>query len=350
MQKHLLVIEDNTEVRENLEEILELTGYTVTTAVDGKDGVEKALADPPDLIICDVMMPRLDGFGTLNILSKRSETFHIPFIFLTAKTEKEDIRRGMNLGADDYITKPFYKDELLRVIDLRLKRQAQLHQNTVRNAQGLNTFIDTAKGFAALEKLSDGQRSRDYAKKEILFHEEDYPRYFYLLQSGRIKLCKTNEYGKEFILKTLQPGDFFGYTALIENRNYTYSAAAVEDSTAVLVPREDFIELLYTNRDVSAGFIRLLADNVTEKEKKLLSLAYDSVRKRTAEALLRIYREQGEKPELQVRREDLAQMVGTAKESVIRILTEFKNDGYLEIESGGKIKILRIGKLEEVPG
>jgi DNA-binding response OmpR family regulator len=110
MAKKILVIEDNSEVRENLEEILELSGYEVVVAEDGKVGVDKAISEKPDLILCDVMMPRLDGFGVLNILSKRSQTADIPFIFLTAKTEKSDFRRGMNLGADDYITKPFYKD------------------------------------------------------------------------------------------------------------------------------------------------------------------------------------------------------------------------------------------------
>lgn len=105
--KKILVIEDNLEVRENLEEILELYGYDVETAENGKIGVHKALEKQPDLILCDVMMPELDGFGVLNILSRKDKTNGIPFVFLTAKSEKEDWRRGMNLGADDYITKPF---------------------------------------------------------------------------------------------------------------------------------------------------------------------------------------------------------------------------------------------------
>jgi len=126
--KKILVIEDNAEVRENLEEILELSGYEVLTAEDGKLGVEIALKEMPDLVLCDVMMPRLDGFGVLNILSKKSSTADIPFVFLTAKTEKSDFRRGMNLGADDYVTKPFYKDELLTVIETRLRKSEQIRK------------------------------------------------------------------------------------------------------------------------------------------------------------------------------------------------------------------------------
>ena len=116
----ILVIEDNQDVRENLIEILELSNFTVLAAEDGLKGVEIAQTQIPDLILCDVMMPKLDGFGVLNILGKRPDTSGIPFVFLTAKAERSDFRRGMNLGADDYVTKPFYKDELLSVIETRL--------------------------------------------------------------------------------------------------------------------------------------------------------------------------------------------------------------------------------------
>ncbi|MCB0614637.1 MAG: response regulator, partial [Phaeodactylibacter sp.] len=156
--KKILVIEDNGEVRENLEEILELSGYDVLTAEDGKVGVEIALTDPPDLILCDVMMPHLDGFGVLNILSKKSSTANVPFIFLTAKAEKSDFRRGMNLGADDYITKPFYKDELLEVIETRLRKSEQLRKQFDKTEQGLTAFINEAKGYEELRKLSEERK------------------------------------------------------------------------------------------------------------------------------------------------------------------------------------------------
>jgi len=97
--KKILVIEDNLEVRENVCEILELANYDVVPAHNGKVGVEKAVSELPDLIVCDVMMPELDGFGVLKILSKNRTTYDIPFIFLTAKAEKDDFRKGMGLGA-----------------------------------------------------------------------------------------------------------------------------------------------------------------------------------------------------------------------------------------------------------
>ena len=119
---HILLIEDNREVRENTAEILELAGYTVTTASDGKKGIESVQKSRPALIICDIMMPVLDGYGVLHLLGKNPETSTIPFIFLTAKTERGDFRKGMEMGADDYITKPFDKLELLNAIESRLKK------------------------------------------------------------------------------------------------------------------------------------------------------------------------------------------------------------------------------------
>ena len=121
----ILIIEDNNDVRENLAEILELSGYDVSAAENGKVGVEAALGDVPDLILCDIMMPELDGFGVLRILSKNPKVASVPFIFLTAKAEKEDFRRGMGLGADDYITKPFDDVELLDTIEMRLKKRSR---------------------------------------------------------------------------------------------------------------------------------------------------------------------------------------------------------------------------------
>src|SRR5690349_18036560 len=104
LMKKILLIEDNKEMRENTSEILELANYKVVTAPNGKIGVELAGKEIPDIILCDIMMPELDGYGVLYMLSKKPETASIPFIFLTAKTEKTDIRKGMSMGADDYLT------------------------------------------------------------------------------------------------------------------------------------------------------------------------------------------------------------------------------------------------------
>jgi len=348
MDKKILVIEDNREVRDNLEEILELSGYEVILAEDGKVGVEKALNETPDLILCDVMMPHLDGFGVLNILSKKSQTADIPFIFLTAKAEKSDFRRGMNLGADDYITKPFYKDELLSVLETRLNKSEQLRKKFDRTEQGLSAFINEARGYEELRKLSDERKTKLYKKRENLFEEGDYPRYLFFVKSGKVKVFKTNDDGKDYIINIHRPGDFVGYVDLIQSEEYTESAAALEDTEVNLIPKEDFQALLYGNRDVASQLIKMLADNISEKEEQLLHLAYNSVRKRVADAIIYLS-EKEDKEDIQILRDDLARIVGTAKESVIRMLTEFKQDGYIEIIDGN-IYIRDKEKLKSLQG
>lgn len=125
---HILLIEDQPQMRENIALMLELNGYRVTTAKHGRDGLEKANAAPPDLILCDVMMPELDGFAVLAAVREDPDLNSIPFIFLTAKGEKQDVREGMNLGADDYLTKPVTESDLLAALESRRQRIAALRQ------------------------------------------------------------------------------------------------------------------------------------------------------------------------------------------------------------------------------
>src|SRR6185436_19494853 len=139
--KSLLVIDDNKDIRENTAEILELAGYKAITAENGKKGVELALKEKPDVIVCDIMMPELDGYGVLHLVRKHADTQNIQFIFLTAKTERSDFRKGMEMGADDYITKPFDDIELLNAVEIRLKKAEILSQKYPGGVQGANEFI-----------------------------------------------------------------------------------------------------------------------------------------------------------------------------------------------------------------
>lgn len=126
--KKILVIEDEPEMRRNLMTILRLEKFQVVGAENGRTGVELARREKPDLILCDVMMPELNGHGVLEALRADADMVTIPFIFLTAKGEKNDVRSGMNLGADDYLTKPVSKADLLNAVQSRLERQAQQSQ------------------------------------------------------------------------------------------------------------------------------------------------------------------------------------------------------------------------------
>lgn len=345
MRKKILIIEDNEDIRENLAEILELAGYEALTAENGKIGVEIAESNIPDLILCDVMMPVLDGFGVLNILHKKNHTSDIPFIFLTAKSEKTDFRYGMNLGADDYITKPFESNELLQVIEMRLQR-AEKFRKSLENTKDLNTFINEAKGAEALQGLTNSRESRPFQKKANIYNEGSVPRYLYYIEKGKVKTYKTNEDGKELIINILGEKEFFGHTTLLRGDNYSESASALEDCELTLIPKDDFFALLNSNRDVSAKFIKILAGNVASQEEQLLHLAYNSVRKRVADALSLLHKRYGNVP-ISMLREDIAALAGTAKETVIRTLTDFKEEKLIEVEDG-KITILKPERLKNL--
>jgi CRP-like cAMP-binding protein len=333
--KKILLIEDNKDMRENTAEILELANYEVITAANGRAGVEKAAKELPDIIICDIMMPDLDGYGVLYLLSKNIDTAGIPFIFLTAKAERADLRKGMSMGADDYLTKPFEEMELLNAIEARLKKNEVFRKEFSKNLEGLNDFLEQAKGLEELHKLSEDRKVHHFKKKEMLYMEGDEPNGIIFVNKGKVKTYKTNENGKEFITALHLTGDFIGYIDLIENSEYRESAEAMEDVEICVIPKQDFFALLYSNRDVAAKFIKMLSNNLQESEEKLINLAYNSVRKRVADALISLHQRYKSDKEtgsvFSVSREDLASMVGTATESVIRTLSDFKEEKLIDI-------------------
>ena len=200
MEKTILVIEDNNDIRENTAEILELAGYRALTAENGKRGVELAIKEKPSVIVCDIMMPELDGYGVLHLLRKNAETQNTPFIFLTAKTERGDFRKGMEMGADDYITKPFEDIELLNAVEIRLKKSEILEQKYVPSPQGLTQFLKDIKSTGLIQKLSDQYDVETYDKKRMLYNEGKRPRFLYYLVKGKLKGYKVHEDGKEYII------------------------------------------------------------------------------------------------------------------------------------------------------
>lgn len=345
--KRILLIEDNLDVRENTNEIMTLAGYAVQTASNGKAGVEMAQKEIPDLIICDIMMPELDGYGVLHILSKNPATSGIPFIFLTAKTEKTDIRKGMNLGADDYLTKPFDDTDLLNAIEARLHKIGLLQRQYADTPEGLDHFIQDARKVLNLQDLCKDKKVKSVKKKAEIFSEGDIPQQIYYLRSGSVKTFRSHPDGKELITNLYNNNDFFGFEAILEGSAYQESAVAMQDAEIITIPRHDFMTLVQSHRDVSTGFISLLCKKVAEKETQLINLAYNSVRQRTASALLQVQPLQDAGSAIHISRDDLAKIVGTASESVIRVLSDFKEEGLIEIESG-KIKILQHAKLENV--
>ena len=341
MRKKVLIIEDNDDIREGTAEVLDLAGYETFTAKHGKIGVDMALKHLPDVILCDIMMPELDGYGVLYLLNKNAKTAPIPFIFITAKTERADMRKGMEMGADDYLTKPFDDLELFKAIESRFKKKQQSKSLGVTN-QNIETVLDELKAKGKLKLIKN---------KQIIYVEEDEPSHLYYLLKGQVKTYKRFKDGRELSSGLYHDGDFFGYESLCNGIPYAENAATLAASEIIQIPKNDFLDYLLNHQEVSKTFIALLSGNVQDKGKQMLQLAYSSVRKRVAEALLQVAQKFGngsnDSCTIRISRDDLAALVGTASETVSRMLADFKDEKLID-KTGNAINILSLDKLKNV--
>jgi DNA-binding response OmpR family regulator len=347
--KKILLIEDNEDIRDNAAEILRLGNYEVIVAENGKAGMVKAMQHKPDLIICDIMMPFLDGYGVLHAIHKNDALKNVPFIFLTAKTERSDFRKGMELGADDYITKPFTGTELLNAVDSRLKKISSIKEELSRMDE-LQYLMKNTLGQDDYQLFAEGRNINKYKKKQSIYSEGDRPYYLFYIIKGKVKTFKSNDYGKELVTELYSEGDFLGYVPLLEDTLYKDSAVPFESSEIAVIPRKDFEQMINNNRELAQRFIRLLAKNIAEKEEHLVNLAYNSLRKKVADALVILYRKyytnEAQPGSIVISRGSLASIAGTAKESMIRTLSDFKNEKLIDINDDGSIQILNLKKLE----
>lgn len=349
--KKILLIEDNKDVRENTADILSLEKFEVITAENGMVGVEKALSSLPDMIICDIMLPELDGYGVFEQLSSNPKTARIPFIFLTAKAEKTDRRKGMNLGADDYLTKPFEENELLEAIASRLKKHDFLQKEFSKNIEGINDFLMEASRYLNLDELPKNRTLTIYKNKERIFDEGNAAQKLYFIQSGNVKTYRTTEAGKEFVTGIYSAGDFIGQLSLLGNTGtYIETASVLEEAEVCGIPKTDFTKLLYGNREVANKFIGMISNSLIELQEHLVDMAFATVRQRVAKALVELD-EKGmikdtEHSGLNIPREDFAGIIGTATETAIRMLMEFKKEGLIGIEKNSRIVLLNKNKLK----
>jgi len=350
--KTILIIEDDTVLRETTAEILELENYKVVTAPNGKRGAEQARIMLPDLILCDIMMPEMDGYDLLKLLSQEEQTKRIPFIFMSAKTEMKDVRRGMDLGADDYLTKPISEDLLLSAISSRLAKFELLKEEDVKE----DIVLEEENSFNNIEDLEDLKNyfcdygtSKKYKKGDIIYKEGESSNFVYLVYKGKTKSFKIDEFGKELILNIHKGDDFIGMSAIIDNSHYYESIMAMENVEIIHVSKIKLQKILENSHKLSLEIFQLINENLTEVKEQLLQMAYGSMRRKTAKTILKFANIMSHKPtdSINISRRDLAGVAGIATESLIRTLTDFKKKGILEID-GRNIKILDLEKLESV--
>lgn len=350
--KKILLIEDDVVLRENTSELLELFNYQVVSAPNGKIGVEVAKEVLPDIIVCDIMMPELDGYGVLQALTQNATTQHIPFIFLSAKTERKDVRRGMDLGADDYITKPFSEDELISAIESRLAKASILKDIREKNQtkEGLKEEVGELRSLNDLKNyFEDNGKSFRFSKESFIYKEGNNSNYIYLISSGLIKCHKLDEQGKQLTTALYKEDDLFGYTSFTQNLAYQESATAIQESELVGLSKKALANVLNKNHKVTLELIALLTQDLAVVKDQLLQMAYSSVSKKTANTILKFAEKLNQKPEDQIKisRSDLASVAGIATETLIRTMSSFKKQGLIEIE-GRTIRILNLEKLREI--
>lgn len=349
--KTVLIIEDDIALRENTSELLELSNYHVITAPNGKLGIEKAKKEKPDIIVCDIMMPEVDGYGVLANLSADESTRLIPFIFLSAKTEHKEIRKGMDLGADDYLTKPFEEEELLHAIESRLAKSQilasypseQLDMSNSEPEAGLRN-INELKNF-----FDDNGTALTFKNGEFIYKIGEHSNNLFLILKGVVKTHIMDESGKELTTALYKADDFLGFSTFDDTIPYHESASAVSQVALAAVSKKDLKEILGKSQSVALELMDVLSDNLTVIKEQLLQMAYSSVRKKTAQTILQFAEIMTKKTEdsIKISRNDLASVAGIATESLIRTLSGFKKEGLIEIE-GRNIKIINLAKLRLV--
>jgi DNA-binding response OmpR family regulator len=344
MSKKVLLIEDDITVRENTAELLELSGYDIETASDGLKGVEQALRFKPDIIVCDIMMPELDGYGVLKQLSELKETQFTPFIFLSAKTDHKDIRRGMDMGADDYLTKPFEEEELISAIESRLAKTEILNKRAESETVEKSNLSD----YEELKNQLKNYSTKSFKNNSIVYDSSSGNNYVYLIKSGAVKSYLIDEKGKELITSIYKVDDVFGDFTLKQNSTNEI-AQCLEETVLYCIPKLEFKAFLDSNISMLYNIIEVLDNSLKDTKSQLLDMAYSSVRRKTAQTIL-LFAERLKRNKLQqirISRADLAAVAGIAQESLIRTLSKLKSEGLLEIE-GRNIKILDFEKLKNI--
>ncbi len=274
MNKKILVIEDSEELRGDINEMLSLEGYNILTAPNGRAGVELAEREHPELIICDIRMPIMDGYDVLEHIRSRPSTMNIPFIFLTARTGRNEWREGMALGADDYLTKPFTAEELIASVNTRLDRrrsvveEAEERLDQLRKSIALalphemRTPLNAILGFSEI-LMSDAGILEEVQIEEMAQHINDASNRLYRLVENyviyaNLEIMKTDEKRRR----------------LVRTGRAEYASAIITQQAqykAIFYNREDDLHL---NTPPVEGTLAIDADNLARIVMEIVDNAF----------------------------------------------------------------------------
>ncbi|MBQ0787750.1 MAG: cyclic nucleotide-binding domain-containing protein, partial [Oceanihabitans sp.] len=272
---------------------------------------------------------------------------------LTAKTERIDVRKGMNLGADDYLTKPFEEDELLDAVSSRLYKHNFLKKEFSKDIEGIHHFFNEVSIQQGMESLSKDRKVLTFNKKDFIFTEGDTAHTLYFIQKGAIKTYKTTESGKRMVTGIFGPGQFVGQLSLLSNNGtYRDNATVLEHAEVFKIPKVDFTTLLFGDKLISNKFITMISNDLIDLQEQLVSMAFSTVRQRLAKVLLNLSENEilhnSRNKGISISREDLASLMGTATETAIRMLTDFKDEALISIGSHREIIIEEKKNLEDI--
>jgi CRP/FNR family cyclic AMP-dependent transcriptional regulator len=346
--KKILIIEDDEAFLKNAIEILELSSYEVAGCRDGKTGVRKAGEWNPDMILCDIMIPHLDGFGVLQAIRNSENLRNVLFIFITGRPDQDYYRKGMELGADDFLSKPFSATDLIKAVETRFKRHELT--NSTNNLSGIITTDDFSKTLELFLKKFPEVPVR---KGAPLFESGQIPRFICYMRSGLIRRTKTDYAGKELTSALHTEGDFIGLVEFLNGTVYKESATALMDSYINLIPVAEFFTALQEQPGLCSHILRQLAIHAGIHQELLINLAWQDMRGKVAFALIRLHRisEKMGSPDFTIKqsRQVIASLAGVAKESAIRVIIEFIEAGFMESTPDGFI-IKDLKKLQNLSG
>jgi CheY-like chemotaxis protein/CRP-like cAMP-binding protein len=329
--KYILLIEDNKDLRENTAELLELAGYSVAAAADGLEGLKSVNQSKPDLILCDIMMPNLDGYGVMKTLKSNPNFRDIPLIFLTAKAEKDDFRKGMSLGATDYLTKPFDYADLIDAVKTRLDTPTTSHWHHGWETQDAMAFI-----VDKLLEYCPNCEEKSLHRRDVIYNGGTNPKNIFIVSKGFVKRTISNDYGKEWISHIYSVGEVVGLDTIICGPDSVVNISAMTDVILKALPVETVVQKMLADPDLSLATNKYLSMDACVIYDRTLTLAYGSLRKKVADALCYLF-ERMRDNKFDVMRDDMAAIAGVAKESLSRTLSDFKEERLIEIEDGAII-------------
>ena len=347
--KTVLLIEDDLTLLANTKELLELYDYKVWYAENGEIGVNLALQTNPDIIICNIIMPGLDGYGVFEKLNKNKATRTIPFIFLSSKTEFNNVRKGMNPGEDDYVTKPFKIQDLIETIERRLVKQAIFNHNSPKKLVPFSEPLKINSLNQLREFFKKAGEFEEFDKHEVIYKERKNADFIYFVEKGLLKTHRMDEFGKELITGIYKKGEFLGFYSFKKLSSYPETASALENGSLCRLSTKRFQEILSGSHQLTLELAQLQSENLAVLRSHLLEMAYGSVLKKTTNTILKFVdgTQNNLLEAIKISRSDLASIAGISTESLIRSLSLLKKEKLIDIE-GRNIKILNLQQLYHI--